>query len=101
MDQCPSLKNTYILQKRTLLGSYKKQTTLNEKLVGLSYHDYNFICNCSRHILVICVLFKIGVKFGLNLRTLYCSGSDEHPYRIFHNKCEFYFTINFGTRLLG
>ena len=53
----------------------------------------------SRYILVICVLFKIGVEFGLNLETLYCSGMDEYPYRIFANKCVFYFIIMWGIKL--
>ena len=71
-------------------------------VVGLCHHDYDFICNCSRHILVICVLFKIGVEFGFNLGTLYCLGLDEYPYRIFHNKlCQFYFIIKFGTKFPG
>ena len=39
----------------------------------------------SRCILVIFVLFKIGVEFGLILETLYCLGLDEYPYRIFAN----------------
>ena len=53
----------------------------------------------SRYILVICVLFKIGVEFELNLETLYCSGLGEYPYKIFANKCELYFIIMWGTKL--
>ena len=28
-------------------------------------------------------------------------GLDEYPYKIFHNKCELYFIILFGAKLLG
>ena len=82
-----SIPPKYItLQKRILLGSHKKQTTSNEKLVGLCSHDYSFICNCSIHILVICMLLKTGVEFGLSLGMLYCLELDEAPHRIFHNE---------------
>ena len=37
VNQCPSLKSIQFLQKTTLLGSHKKQATLNEKLVELCY----------------------------------------------------------------
>ena len=59
------------------------------------------MCNCCKHILVICVLFKIGVEFGVNLQMLYCLGLDEYSYIIFHNKCEFHFMIKTRTKLSG
>ena len=90
-----------LLQKTTLLGVHKKQAMLNEKLVGLCYHDYSFTYKCSRHILGIRVLLKIGVEFGLNLGMLYCWELDEYPYRISHNESGFYFIIMFGTKLHG
>ena len=63
------------------------------------HNKYSSICNYGRYILVICVLFKTGVEFGLNLETLYFSGFNKYPYRIFANKCEFYFIIMWGTKL--
>jgi hypothetical protein len=77
-----------------------KQVTLNEKLVGLCYHEYSFIiCNYSKHILVVCVLFKIWEEFGLNLGLVYCSGLDEYSYKIFHKECEFYSIIKFRIKI--
>ena len=89
MEKFPSLKLHNFCKKTTLFGLYKKEATLNEKLVALCYHDYSFICNCSRHICVICVLLKFGVEFGLNLEMLYCLELDEYPYRIFHTNMNF------------
>ena len=95
MDPCPSLLNTYLLQKTILLGSHKKQVKLSEKLVGSLYYH-----KCNRYIIVIlCVRLKIRIKIGLNLGMLCCSELDEYPYRILHKECEFYFIIIFGTRL--
>ena len=89
------------MQKLTLLGSHRKQATLNEKLVELCYHGYGFKCYSSRHTLVIYVLLKIRIEFGLNLGMLYSLGLDEYPYRIFHNKYELYFILMFGSKLQG
>ena len=85
--------------KDNLARIAQKQATSKEKLVGLCYRDYRFIHKFSRHILVICVLLKIGVEFGLYLGILYCLELDETPHRIFHNKYDLQFIIIFGTKL--